>query len=397
MTPTTMRTFRSIRWRGGDRPPAGGRSRARARRRRRRPRGLHAPDLVRRRPRAGPARASRPDPRADDARHRLRPAHRHGLRAQARLLLGREPGRRLAPPPARGGRARLAGAARARGALARGHGHGVRGRRLPPPLRGPARLRRERACGADEGRLDHLPVHGREPRRRARHPPRRRDRPRPARGRGRERAAVGDRGRPEGGRARLRPVPRDRGGDRPRARAAAGRRCPPHLGGDGRGARAGRRPPVLRAGLLRPGQRLLRRVGPDQPRSRPVPRVDAGQRPGGRRERRRRAGLHGRRDDGRRRRTAARRRDRLLRRDRAPEPGGEPRAGDARARLRPRVRERARSERSRRACRCRSATASWARPPTRSSRSPRSSRTGSRGDVSTSAFSAPPRSTASGT
>ena len=95
---------------------------------------------------------------------------------------------------------------------------------------------------------------------------------------------------------------------------------------------------------------------------------------------------------------AAARRHRLLRRHRPAEPGREPGAAH---RTRPGcvldLRERARSAPSRRTCRSRSATASWPRPPTRSSRCPRSSATGCRPAASTSASSAPPRSTASAT
>ena len=82
----------------------------------------------------------------------LRPADRHGLRAQAGLLLGRQPRRRLAAPLPRRGRARLAAAARARGALARGHGRGLRGRRRrtcrSAMLRGYARHRSRRRTRA---------------------------------------------------------------------------------------------------------------------------------------------------------------------------------------------------------------------------------------------------------
>ena len=51
-----------------------------ARRRHRRARGLHAPHPARRRPRDHPPGPPRPAPRADDARHRLRPADRRRLR-----------------------------------------------------------------------------------------------------------------------------------------------------------------------------------------------------------------------------------------------------------------------------------------------------------------------------
>ena len=81
--------------------------------------------------------------RHDAGRH-LRPDDRHGLRAQARLLLGRQPRRRLAPPLPRGGGARLARAARARRAVARGHGRRLRGGRGQPAVRRAARLRGHR-------------------------------------------------------------------------------------------------------------------------------------------------------------------------------------------------------------------------------------------------------------
>src|SRR5262249_29743733 len=69
--------------------------------------------------------------------------------------------RRLAPPPARRGRARLAGAARARGALARRDGRGIRRRRREPAVRPPARLPRRRPSRTVACRVRHLPVHGR--------------------------------------------------------------------------------------------------------------------------------------------------------------------------------------------------------------------------------------------
>ena len=89
-----------------------------ARRHDRRARGLHPPDPVRRRPRADPAGPARPDARPHDAGPDLRPADRHGLCAQAGLLLRRQPRRRLAAPLPRRGRERLAAAARDRRALA---------------------------------------------------------------------------------------------------------------------------------------------------------------------------------------------------------------------------------------------------------------------------------------
>ena len=95
-------------------PAASGRDReARRRRRLPRARGVHAPHPVRGRPRDHPPGAARPASRAHDARPRLRPADRRGLRAQAHLLLGRQSRRRLAASPARRRRER-AGRARSR-------------------------------------------------------------------------------------------------------------------------------------------------------------------------------------------------------------------------------------------------------------------------------------------
>ena len=128
-------------WEWPSSSPSPTRSAARPRRRHGRARGLHAPDPARGGARADPAGAARPDARPDDARRDLRPADRGGLRARARLLVGRESGRRLAAPAARRGRARLAAAARARGALARRDGGRVCGRRRGPAVRRPARVR----------------------------------------------------------------------------------------------------------------------------------------------------------------------------------------------------------------------------------------------------------------
>ena len=85
--------------------PRGGRG-ARPRRRHRRAGGLHAPDPVRRRPRDHPPGPPRPRADPDDAGHPLRPDDRVGLRAQARVLVGRQPRRRLAAPLPRRGRER---------------------------------------------------------------------------------------------------------------------------------------------------------------------------------------------------------------------------------------------------------------------------------------------------
>ena len=68
-----------------------------------------------------------------------------GLRAPARVLVGRQPRRRLAAPPARRRRERLAAPARAGGAHARRHGQPLRGRRVARlPFARPARLQRHR-------------------------------------------------------------------------------------------------------------------------------------------------------------------------------------------------------------------------------------------------------------
>ena len=180
---------------------------------------------------------------------RLRPDGRDGLRAEARLLLGRESRRRLAAPDPRRGRERLAGAARARGALARRHGGRVVGRRREPALRRPARLPRRRPAGADARGDRRLPVHRRGARGGAGAAARRRDRPRAAGRPAGQRPALGDQRRAEGGGARLHALARHRRGDRRPARAAAGRRRHPGLG-DRRGRaspRSARTPPTRTA------------------------------------------------------------------------------------------------------------------------------------------------------
>ena len=138
--------------------------------------GFTAPDPVRRRPRDHPPGPARPDARPDDARPRLRPADRRGLRAAADLLLGRQPRRRLAAPLPRRGRARLAAAARARGAQPRRHGQPLRRRRRPGCRSPSCAATRAPTCRSARRRsapID-LPVHrrgadrgrGAEPRRR---------------------------------------------------------------------------------------------------------------------------------------------------------------------------------------------------------------------------------------
>ncbi len=190
-----------------------------------------------------------------------------------------------------------------------------------------------------------------------------------------------------------RALDRHRRGDRRRACAGAGRDRAAGVGGRRRLRRAARRASVVRARLLRPRQRLLPRVGRDQPRPRRVPGLD------GRARARRRCPRDRtrRRDDGGRGRAPARRRYGLLRRHRPAEPRREPRAAHARARAACSSTRAARSARSRTSCRSRSATASSRRPRTRSSPSRRCSRTGSRAAASTSASSAPRRSTGTAT
>ena len=82
-----------------------------------------------------------------------------------------------------------------------------------------------------------------------------------------QRSVLGDRGRAEGGGAGRAAVRGHRRGDRGPSRPSPGGGGPAQLDGELRGARAGRGAPVLRVRLLSPGQRLLRGLGRDQPRS----------------------------------------------------------------------------------------------------------------------------------
>ncbi|CAA9504080.1 MAG: 3-oxoadipate CoA-transferase subunit A, partial [uncultured Solirubrobacteraceae bacterium] len=244
------------------------------------PRGFHAPHPVRRGPRAHPPGPPRADARAHDAGPGLRPDDRHGLRHPADLLLRGQPRRGLAAPLPRRGRARVARAAGARGALPRRHGDGLpRGRRRPA-LRRPARLR---GNGPREdqprGGVRGLPVHGREAQRGPRGASRRHRGPRPARRLARQRPALGPVGRAEGGGARRRHGDRDGRGGRRRAHAHAERGGAARVDARRRLPRARRGAPVLRGGLLHPRQRLLLGVGRDLPRPRPLRRVDARARP----------------------------------------------------------------------------------------------------------------------
>ena len=187
---------------------------------------------------------------------------------------GGNPGVGLAAPAARRRRARLAGAARARGALARGHGGGVRGGRVEPAVRRPARLRRHGARGADRGGDDRVPVHRRGAHGRAGAAARRRHRPRAAGGRGGNVQLWGIIGvQKEVVLASARSIVTvEEVVDE--LEPGPGAIVLPSWVIDAVASRPGRSAPVLRARLLRARQRLLRRVGRDQPRARHVPRVD---------------------------------------------------------------------------------------------------------------------------
>ncbi len=100
-------------------------------------------------------------------------------RPQARLLVRRQPWGRLAAPPPRRGRARLAASDRARGALARRHGEPLRGGRGAAAVCRDARLHRDRSRRAHARGADHVPVHGRGAGRRPGAASGRGDRPRP--------------------------------------------------------------------------------------------------------------------------------------------------------------------------------------------------------------------------
>ena len=186
------------------------------------------------------------------------------------------------------------------------------------------------------------------------------------------------------------------------ARAGARRRGAAGVGRGGRVRRARRRPPVVRARLLHPRQRLLPGVGRDQPRPGRVHRVDG-------RSTSSRPRPPARPADGR---AVVDTRDEMMPWPRRAPCAAARRASSgiglpstaanlarARPRARPRAHLRVRHDRHEAdaCCRCRSATASSPTRPTRWSRCPRSSPTGCRAAASTSASSAPPRSTASPT
>ena len=219
-----------------------------------------------RRARAHPPAPPRPDARADDAGHRLRPADRRRLRAQADLLLGRQPGRRLAAPlprrdPERAGRSRSRSRSTATPAS-------------PTATSPPPPACRSRSCAATAAptcpstratiapitcpftgeQLTAVPALELDVG----------DRARAARRPRGQRADVGPDRRAEGGGARGQALARHGRGDRRRARAAPQRRRAAELGRDVRGGGAERRASLLRPRLLRARQRLLPRVGRDQ-------------------------------------------------------------------------------------------------------------------------------------
>ena len=197
-----------------------------------RARGVHAPDPVRRRPRApppGPPRA-RADP--DDAGHPLRPDDRDGRRAAGWCSP-------TAAIPASGrctasatrsstaGRAPIEIEEHSHAGMANRYAAGAA--RLPfAVMRGYARDRPRRAHAASRSSSARSPASALAavPALRAR----RRDRPRPGGRPRRQRAAVGDPRRAEGGRARRRALAGDGRADRRAARAAPGRRRDPGLG-----------------------------------------------------------------------------------------------------------------------------------------------------------------------
>ena len=252
------------------RDDAGSRRGPRSRRRHRGDRGLHPPDLLRGRPRDHPPAQAGPHAGADDARRRLRPDGGRRCREEADLLVARQPRRRIAPrrtPQDRGSRS---GAARDRGVFALRHGLPVRGGRIEPALLPDPQLLRVRHPGGEpEDHPDDLPLRGRL--RGLRGPSseaQRHDRARAAGRPRRERPDLGAPRLPEGGRVRGGSGDRSGGGARRR------RRDPPRSQQDGhpghrRGCRGGgavRLPSLVRAGLLRPRQRVLPRVGRDRAR-----------------------------------------------------------------------------------------------------------------------------------
>ena len=348
--------------------------------------GLHPPDPGRRRAGDHPPAQARPDAGADDPGHRLRPADRRRLRAQADLLLGRQPGRRLAAPLPRRGAERTTLEIEEHSHAGMANRYVAAASHLPFAVH--ARLQRHvaaRAHGHDQA--DHLPVHRRAADRGPGARPRRRDHPRPAgRPRG-QRPALGPGRRAEGGRAR-RQAQRSSRSRRSSTSSSPARTASCCRAGSSRASPtspAARSRPTRRTTTTattrptRTGTRSARTASSSPPGWRTLMSYEA---------------------DEMMSVAAARaltRRQRVLRRAsgcRAPAPTSPG------ARTRPTScssTRRARSAPSRRGCRCRSATACWPRPPTRSSACPRCSTTGSSPAGSTSASSARPRSTASPT
>ena len=223
---------------------------ARARRRQRRHRGLHAPHLLRGRPRDHPPAPPRPDARPHDAGRHLRPDDRRRRGPQARLLVAGQPGRRRpARHPARhrgrGGEPRAGGVQPLR------HGGSLHRGRHEPALLPAALLLRDGHAGRQPAHpAAALALRRRAGLRRAAAAAGRHHRPRAARRRRRQHPDLGPAGRPEGGRLRGRPGHRRRRGAGGRVghpgRPQPHRHPRAHRGCRGRGAV--RRAPVLRAG-----------------------------------------------------------------------------------------------------------------------------------------------------
>ena len=208
----------------------------------------------------------------------LRPDDRHGLRPPARLLVGRQPGRRQPAPLPRRRRARLAGAARARGAQPRGDGEPLR-RRRRRACRSPSSAATRAATSprhTDTISRSTCPFTGERLDGGQRAQPGRHGDPRPAVPTARATSSCGaspaSRRRPCS-RARAR-WSRSRSSSTCSSRAPAQSCCRPGRSTTSRTFRAARTRPTRTATRAR--QRLLRRLGRDQPRPRHLPRVDGG-------------------------------------------------------------------------------------------------------------------------
>ena len=237
---------------GGDRVAGRGRRRGHSRRRHRGDGGLHPPDPVRGRARGHPAGPPRSDPDPDDAGPHLRPADRRGLRAQAGLLLGRQPRASArctgsATRSSTAGRSRSSSRSTATPAWPTGTSPARPGCRSPscaataaptwpaqtrppsPPITCP--FTGETLTAVAALTPDVAVIHAQRADRAGQRP------------------AVGHHRRAEGGGARRGAVGGHRRGDRRRARPAAGRGRAAVLGGQlrGRGARAARTRPTRSA------------------------------------------------------------------------------------------------------------------------------------------------------